>query len=114
MPQTNATLPGMLLLFKDYLPAAVLSGDSFYSALFVAMFIVQVAHASCAAATRKPSSCFLSATAHSTQTFTPQIIRYSTIAGGIFWLVWKTFKQRNAAYKLDPRPLDLAQIRREV
>jgi len=58
MPQTNATLPGMLLLFKDYLPAAVLSGDSFYSALFVAMFIVQVAHASCAAATRKPSSCF--------------------------------------------------------
>ncbi len=44
----------------------------------------------------------------------PQIVRYSTIAGGIFWLVWKTFKQRNAAYKLDPRPLDLAQIRREV
>jgi hypothetical protein len=42
------------------------------------------------------------------------MLRYFIIASGVFWMVWKVFKNRNAPFKLDPRPLDVAQIRREI
>jgi hypothetical protein len=42
------------------------------------------------------------------------LLRYFIIACGVFFLVWKVFKQRTAPYKLDPRPLDIAQLKREI
>jgi hypothetical protein len=84
-------------IHRQYFRSA-LSADNVYPILVVTVFLFQVRHSA----------------AHVSLSHAPQLFRYFVIACSAFWLVWKAFKQRNAPHKLDPRPLDVAQIRREI
>jgi hypothetical protein len=43
-----------------------------------------------------------------------QVVRYLSITCGVFWIVWGLLKHRIVPYKLDPQPVNISQIRREI
>ena len=63
---------------------------------------------------RRAGSC----TCHRCDPFLPtrirQLLRYAIITMSAFWIVWKVFKHRTDPFKLDPQPLSISQIRREI